>query len=174
MPNEMEFYEKMTKMKVTVVRYELLRFLEAKGISKEQGTEWKNRRCAAVLFDSNKAKFDQNPWLKKRLMGTDNRVLVNTYSGDDAFTSGSSIKEFNQWIKTQNQPIILPMNMQCRQANEFPTVHKGKNVMGFILMEVRSYKRYFFRNIFLFLVAQHLSVSRCPSKEVMSKSSTCS
>ncbi|CAD5234233.1 unnamed protein product [Bursaphelenchus xylophilus] len=113
-------------------------FLKTHGIQQCKVDEWKDRRAPAVLFDAIQAKFDQNERLRRKLLETGTKVLINTFSGDRVFTSGSSPDDFNRWVSEQNAVIQMPENLQCFRSRDFPIIHKGHNVLGFLLMELRQ------------------------------------
>ncbi|CAD5229572.1 unnamed protein product [Bursaphelenchus okinawaensis] len=129
---------KLEKVDPHMIRLKVRSFVKSRRVGQPQIDEWKNRRAPAVLYDAIKAKFDQNPLLRKKLMETDRKVLVNTYNGDRFFTSGSSQFVFMRWLETQNKLIQMPTNLQCFSSIEFPIIHQGHNVLGFLMMELRD------------------------------------
>lgn len=127
----------MTKARAIHLHREVNDFLSKHDVSKGDVKDWKNRRSPAILFDGNKAKFDQNGWLKERLLDTRDKVLVNAYGGDDVFTSGSNRFNLERYVAEKTRRFILPDNLQCFAASDFPMLYNGRNVQGFILMEVK-------------------------------------
>ncbi|MDE7226582.1 MAG: NADAR family protein, partial [Ruminococcus sp.] len=77
---------------------------------------WNNNKTAIVI-KGNYAKFSQNPELKKFLINTGNRILVEASPYDKIWGIGMSA----------NNPDI-----------ENPYCWKGTNLLGFCLMEVRD------------------------------------
>lgn len=76
-----------------------------------------NEKRGQIVIDGNYAKFSQNEPLKKFLLATGDRVLVEASPYDRIWGIGMS-------MDTQNI--------------ENPTIWKGQNLLGFALMEVRE------------------------------------
>ncbi|GAA6167300.1 NADAR family protein [Sessilibacter corallicola] len=79
-------------------------------------TTWE-RECFSIVVEGNLAKFNSNQELKKFIVGTGDRVLVEASPVDRIWGIGLS----------QDDP-------KC----EDPNLWRGKNLLGFALMEVRN------------------------------------
>ena len=85
-------------------------------ISESGMVSWENRKYDAAVM-GNIAKFSQNPELKEYLLGTGSRILVDANPDDSEW--GIGIDETYSEL-------------------ENPYCWKGKNLLGFALMEVRN------------------------------------
>ena len=81
------------------------------------GAIWEGERYD-VVFKGNEAKFSQNPHLREFLMSTGNKILVEASPKDTIW--GIGLDEFN--------PDALD-----------PRKWRGKNLLGFTLMDVRQW-----------------------------------
>jgi ribA/ribD-fused uncharacterized protein len=79
-------------------------------------TIW-DQHCFSIVYEANLAKFSQNPELKKELIATGNRVIVEASPGD--FIWGVKMRDTNENI-------------------ESPEQWSGLNLLGFAIMTVRN------------------------------------
>lgn len=93
---------------------------EAKRLGREvrgfDGPRWSEHR-SRIVVDGNLAKFGQNPALRDFLLGTGERVLVEASPRDRIWGIG---------LAASNEDASLPERW------------RGRNLLGFALMEVRS------------------------------------
>jgi len=76
-----------------------------------------DRNCFSIVYRGNYAKFTQNESLKKQLLATENRTLVEASPVD--------------FIWGIERPVDY-------QGNENPTNWRGLNLLGFAIMTVRN------------------------------------
>jgi len=82
-------------------------------------TIW-DQHCFSIVYEANLAKFLQNPELKKELIATGNRVIVE--ASPDDFIWGVKMRDTNENI-------------------ESPEKWGGSNLLGFAIMTVRNQLR---------------------------------
>ncbi|CAI2348562.1 unnamed protein product [Caenorhabditis sp. 36 PRJEB53466] len=100
--------------------------------------EWKVKDSIAVLKHAITQKFKQNEDLKQKLLETGDKILIQTYIGDNFFAAGANPKYTTNWIARHvNQSLKIPAKVSSENVQYLPLVANGKNALGWILMHVR-------------------------------------
>ncbi|CCD71232.1 NADAR family protein [Caenorhabditis elegans] len=100
---------------------------------------WKDKDSIAVLKHVIYHKFNQNDELKVKLLDTGDKILIQTYIGDTYFAAGANAKYTSTWVDRHvNQSLKYPENVVVDNVQYLPLVANGKNVLGWILMQVRD------------------------------------
>lgn len=111
---------------------------EAK-VSPKKIEEWKDKDSIGVLKHVILAKFEQNEELKAKLLETGDKILIQTYFGDTYFAAGANPKYMSTWISRHvNQSLKYPEVVQAEYVKYLPLVGNGKNILGWILMQIRD------------------------------------
>uniref|UniRef100_A0A914Z1F6 NADAR domain-containing protein n=1 Tax=Panagrolaimus superbus TaxID=310955 RepID=A0A914Z1F6_9BILA len=100
--------------------------------------EWKLREGAQAVYNATHAKFDQNPDLKKKLLDTGDKFIVQCYEKDSIFGSGCTENELEDWFKKNNGKLIkIPIGVQI-QSDKAIKVGNGRNLLGNFCMSIRE------------------------------------
>ncbi|CAD6188602.1 unnamed protein product [Caenorhabditis auriculariae] len=108
-------------------------------VQSEKIDEWKRTEAFTVLKHATYQKFAQNQELKDKLLETGNKILVHSYGGDTHFAAGEDQKGVSEWVKkNEGTTIKVPRKATADDVKYFPLIGRGKNVLGFITMQVRE------------------------------------
>uniref|UniRef100_A0AC34FTN4 NADAR domain-containing protein n=1 Tax=Panagrolaimus sp. ES5 TaxID=591445 RepID=A0AC34FTN4_9BILA len=103
--------------------------------------EWKLREGAQAVYNATLAKFEENPDLKKKLLDTGDKLIVQCYEKDGIFGSGCSQIELDEWFKKNDGKVIkIPIGAQIQPDKAFK-VGKGCNLLGYFCMSIREQLR---------------------------------
>ncbi|CAL2038174.1 unnamed protein product [Caenorhabditis brenneri] len=101
--------------------------------------EWKDKDSIGVLKHVILHKFSQNEELKKNLLETGDKILIQTYIGDTYFAAGAGYRYTSNWVtRHTNQSVKYPEVVSAENVKYLPLIANGKNALGWILMQVRD------------------------------------
>uniref|UniRef100_A0A1I7UD14 DUF1768 domain-containing protein n=1 Tax=Caenorhabditis tropicalis TaxID=1561998 RepID=A0A1I7UD14_9PELO len=113
--------------------------LNQEKIKAKEINDWKDKDSVGVLKHVLLQKFQQHEDLKAKLLETGDKLLVQTYIGDTYFAAGAGTKYTSIWVtRHTNQVVKLPENVVAESVKYLPLIANGKNVLGWILMQVRD------------------------------------
>uniref|UniRef100_A0A914DLN9 NADAR domain-containing protein n=1 Tax=Acrobeloides nanus TaxID=290746 RepID=A0A914DLN9_9BILA len=98
---------------------------------------WKMNRCANVLYRGVWSKFRQYPELASKLLKTEYKLLINSFDGDDIFTSGCSPVQLREWVRA-HFGCVIEVPYEFLPADQFPVIAQGYNILGVVTMWVRK------------------------------------
>uniref|UniRef100_A0A8R1HQN1 NADAR domain-containing protein n=1 Tax=Caenorhabditis japonica TaxID=281687 RepID=A0A8R1HQN1_CAEJA len=108
-------------------------------VTSQAVSEWKMKDSFAVLKYAITQKFVQNEELKLKLLETGDKILIQTYIGDNFFAVGAGAKYTSVWVTRHlNQSLKVPEEVSAENFKYLPLVAEGKNALGWILMQVRQ------------------------------------
>ncbi|CAP27133.2 Protein CBG06909 [Caenorhabditis briggsae] len=113
--------------------------LKEANITSKKVEEWKEKDSIGVLKHVVTHKFTQNEALKEKLLETGDKILIQAYIGDTFFATGASFHYVSEWVSRHvNQDLVYPEEVTAENFKYLPLVANGKNVFGWILMQVRD------------------------------------
>ncbi|CAI5446379.1 unnamed protein product [Caenorhabditis angaria] len=121
------------------VKQEVKKILKDRNIEKANIEKWKRLDSFTVLEHAIYQKFKQNEELRKKLLDSQDKILVQTYMGDNFFAANATVKTTTEWMsKNAGQTLNVPKKIDNSTFEYFPIVVNGKNMLGMITMKVRE------------------------------------
>ncbi|CAB3402458.1 unnamed protein product [Caenorhabditis bovis] len=108
-------------------------------VPKYKVDEWKNTYSVSILKHAILNKFQQNEELQKKLLDTGEKILIQSYHGDSFYAVGANDKYTIAWAQRNKDKVIkVPFDLGPDNFKYVPVICYGKNLLGFITMQVRD------------------------------------
>uniref|UniRef100_A0A7E4ZZB9 NADAR domain-containing protein n=1 Tax=Panagrellus redivivus TaxID=6233 RepID=A0A7E4ZZB9_PANRE len=138
--------------------------LRANGVSRKTVDEWRTSCGIEVVQKALLERVRQSGAFRSALLNTGDKIIVHCFAADDFFATGCPVNYIKNWANSMEKngltltfPTSYPLTADT--AKYVPTVAKGRNMLGAILMALREQVQ---RNN-----VDNLSVGLTPVKDVI-------